>query len=169
MLESIAYGTRRALEGVQAGRHGGESKGVREVVVVGGATKSEIFMGIFADVLGVELVTLDSPNAAMLSAAVVASAGLRISAMAKHAISLVYLIGVREKLTVAVAAEFIGTLVEDAIFEIANDVCSLSLQVEIWPKLARSLFVSAVGTLRTRRDMNSTKRCTLTIFQFIRR
>jgi len=79
MLESIAYGTRRALEGVQAGRHGGESKGVREVVVVGGATKSEIFMGIFADVLGVELVTLDSPNAAMLSAAVVASAGLRIS------------------------------------------------------------------------------------------
>jgi len=113
MLEAIAYGTRSALEGIEYGLADADHKErfVKELVVVGGATRSEFFMQLYADVLGYrsthvtnlpmqetsrllfgccpvlslnlrcKLVTLTSPDAAMLSAAVVASAGCGLSGL----------------------------------------------------------------------------------------
>uniref|UniRef100_A0A7S3YBV3 Carbohydrate kinase FGGY C-terminal domain-containing protein n=1 Tax=Lotharella globosa TaxID=91324 RepID=A0A7S3YBV3_9EUKA len=71
-MESIAFGTRSAFEALH-NTFGDSKQDPRSLVVVGGATRSPFFMQMYADILGVPLKTLSSPDAALLSAAVVAS------------------------------------------------------------------------------------------------
>ncbi|GAB5357886.1 hypothetical protein AAMO2058_000413100 [Amorphochlora amoebiformis] len=91
-LESVAFATRLSVESVSPSSHpkleskdtkaknvGWSEGSVSPLVVVGGATRSSFFMQIYADVLGRELLTLSTSNAALLSAAIVAASGASIS------------------------------------------------------------------------------------------
>ena len=86
-MEAIAFGTRQSLETVQAalGSHNSAALDAKmesdltsrvPLRVVGGAAKSDFFMQLYADVLGRPVVSLASTDAALLSAAVVAAAGV---------------------------------------------------------------------------------------------
>ncbi|MBI3974562.1 MAG: xylulose kinase [Chloroflexi bacterium] len=70
LLEGIAYGTRHILDTLA--RHGYRPT---EVVAAGGATRSRLFMQIYADVCGLPLRTTDVPEASLLGAAIVAALG----------------------------------------------------------------------------------------------
>ena len=75
--------TRAVLEGVAFGladnlalmRSVGIS-GVKEVRVAGGGAKSALWRGILADILGVDLVTVDAPEGAAFGAALLAAVGV---------------------------------------------------------------------------------------------
>jgi len=69
-LESVAFGGRAVLETLrQAGVDG------RELVVTGGAARSDLWMQIHADVLGRPLLRLSSPDPVTLGAAMCAAVG----------------------------------------------------------------------------------------------
>lgn len=70
VLESIAFGTELILEGFR--NHGFEPD---EVVVCGGATRSDLWLQIHADVSGVPLIVTRVPDAPLLGSAVLASVG----------------------------------------------------------------------------------------------
>lgn len=70
VLESIAFGTELILEGFRS--HGFEPD---EVVVCGGATRSDLWLQIHADVAGVPLIVTQVPEAPLLGSAVLASVG----------------------------------------------------------------------------------------------
>jgi ribulose kinase len=82
MLEGVAYGTRAMVDAMVSATARGEDDGganLAELVVVGGATRSPVFMQILADVLGTRLNVPSSAEATLLGAAIVAVAGLAAS------------------------------------------------------------------------------------------
>ena len=70
MMEGIAYGTRAILDTFTANRYA-----VTRIVASGGATRSPLFMQIYADVTGVPIVLTDEPEATLLSSAILAAYG----------------------------------------------------------------------------------------------
>jgi sugar (pentulose or hexulose) kinase len=76
MLEGVAYGTRSMVECMVAATGGSE---LSTLVVVGGATRSAVFMQLLSDVLGRSLTVPSSAEATLLGAAIVAVAGLAAS------------------------------------------------------------------------------------------
>lgn len=71
VLEGVAYGLRDSFELMKASG----LANVTEVRVSGGGTKSKLWQQILADVIGVELVTLNTAEGAAYGAAVLAAAG----------------------------------------------------------------------------------------------
>ncbi|MDQ5853034.1 MAG: FGGY-family carbohydrate kinase, partial [Chloroflexota bacterium] len=70
MMEGIAYGTRTILDTFKANRYT-----VKRIVACGGATRSPLFMQIYADVTGVPIVLTGEPEATLLSSAILAAYG----------------------------------------------------------------------------------------------
>src|SRR5919205_661806 len=70
LMEGIAYGTRAMLDTFTANRYP-----VQRIVASGGATRSPLFMHIYADVTGVPIVLTDEPEATLLSSAILAAYG----------------------------------------------------------------------------------------------
>ncbi|MFN8493096.1 MAG: FGGY family carbohydrate kinase [Caldilineaceae bacterium] len=70
LMEGVAYGMRDILE-----TFAGNDFAVKRVIASGGATRSPLFMQIYADVLGMPLYTTRFPEATMLGSAVVAAVG----------------------------------------------------------------------------------------------
>ncbi len=70
LMEGVAYGMRDILE-----TFAHNNFAVSRVITSGGATRSPVFMQIYADVLGMPLVTTRFPEATMLGSAVVAATG----------------------------------------------------------------------------------------------
>ena len=70
LLEGIAYGTKQILD--LLARHGCRPT---ELVTAGGATRSPLFMQLYADVCGLPIRTAGTTEATLLGSAVVAAAG----------------------------------------------------------------------------------------------
>ncbi len=70
-MEAIAFGTSEILENFAANGLATET-----IVACGGATRSELFMQIYADVCGHTITTAAVPDAPLLGGAIVAAAGL---------------------------------------------------------------------------------------------
>ena len=70
LMEGIAYGMRDIL--ATFAKH---NFAVSRVIASGGATRSPLFMQIYADVLGIPLYTTSFPEATMLGSAVIAAVG----------------------------------------------------------------------------------------------
>ncbi|MCX6047981.1 MAG: FGGY-family carbohydrate kinase [Chloroflexi bacterium] len=70
LMEGVAYGMRDILETFARNNFA-----VSRVIASGGATRSPVFMQIYADVLGLPLYTTRFPEATMLGSAVVAATG----------------------------------------------------------------------------------------------
>ncbi|MBA3947538.1 MAG: xylulose kinase [Herpetosiphonaceae bacterium] len=68
MMEGIAYGTRAILQTFKANNYV-----VKRIVASGGATRSPLFMQIYADVTGVPIVLTEEPEATLLSSAILAA------------------------------------------------------------------------------------------------
>ncbi len=75
LMEGIAYGTHHALETMSD--MGGDVAGV---TACGGATNSDLYMGIISDVCGVPISLTEEPEASLLGCAVLAAAGLGVYA-----------------------------------------------------------------------------------------
>jgi FGGY-family pentulose kinase len=71
LLESVAYGTKHILDTLAV--HGYQPS---ELVVAGGATRSPLFMQIYADVCGLPLKALSVAEASLLGSAAVAATGV---------------------------------------------------------------------------------------------
>jgi FGGY-family pentulose kinase len=71
LMEGVAYGTRQILETLA-----GYGQAAGEVYVCGGATRSEVFMQIYADVCGLPMSVTEVPDAPLLADAIVAATGL---------------------------------------------------------------------------------------------
>ena len=74
VMEGLAYETRRILDVMKSGMN----TQISEVRMYGGSAKSDIWNQIFADVLGLEVRTLDTPETTALGAAICAARGLGI-------------------------------------------------------------------------------------------
>lgn len=72
-MESIAYGIRHIVE-----RLNEHNFSPNEIVVSGGATNSEFFMQVYADVTGLRLHTTAEPEASLLGSAVAAAYGAKL-------------------------------------------------------------------------------------------
>jgi ribulose kinase len=70
LMEGVAYGMRNIIETFT--RHQFQ---VARIIASGGATRSPLFMQIYADVLGMPIYTTRCPEATMLGSAVVAATG----------------------------------------------------------------------------------------------
>ena len=70
-MEGIAYGTRQILETLAGYGHA-----AGEVLVCGGATRSEVFMQIYADVCGLPMAVTEVSDAPLLADAVLCATGL---------------------------------------------------------------------------------------------
>jgi ribulose kinase len=70
LMEGIAYGMQDILE--VFGKH---NVHVARIIASGGATRSPLFMQIYADVLGMPIYTTREPEASLLGSAVVAAVG----------------------------------------------------------------------------------------------
>ena len=73
MMEGIAFGTRQVLEILESRGHSG-----RDVYACGGATRSDTFMQIYADVCGLPIRVTSVPDAPLLGGAVLAFTGLGV-------------------------------------------------------------------------------------------
>ncbi len=71
LMEGVAYGTRQILETLA-----GYGQAAGEVYVCGGATRSDVFMQIYADVCGLPMSVTEVPDAPLLADAIVAATGL---------------------------------------------------------------------------------------------
>ena len=71
LMEGIAYGTRQILETLAGYGHA-----AGEVLVCGGATRSEVFMQIYADVCGLPMAVTEVSDAPLLADAVLCATGL---------------------------------------------------------------------------------------------
>ena len=72
-MEGIAYGLRDILETLE-----NHQLNVSRAIASGGATRSALFMQIYADVLGIPLHVTVEPEASLLGSAVVAAVGAQI-------------------------------------------------------------------------------------------
>ena len=70
LMEGSAYGMRDILE--TFAKH---NFAISRVIASGGATRSPLFMQIYADVLGIPLYTTRFPEATMLGSAIIAAVG----------------------------------------------------------------------------------------------
>ena len=73
LMEGIAYGTHHAIETISS--MGGD---VASVTACGGATNSDLYMGIISDVCGVPISLTEEPEASLLGCAVLAAVGLGV-------------------------------------------------------------------------------------------
>jgi ribulokinase len=73
LMEGVAFGTRRVLD--EMARYGHHP---REIFACGGATRSDLFMQIYADICGVPLSVTQIPDAPLLGDAILAFTGLGI-------------------------------------------------------------------------------------------
>jgi ribulose kinase len=72
-MEGVAYGTRMILETLaQSGTH------TQEITACGGATRSKLFMQIYADICGVPISTTEVADAPLLGDAILAFQGLNV-------------------------------------------------------------------------------------------
>lgn len=73
LMEGVAYGTRMILETLaQSGTH------TQEITACGGATRSKLFMQIYADICGVPISTTEVADAPLLGDAILAFQGLNV-------------------------------------------------------------------------------------------
>jgi ribulokinase/ribulose-phosphate 3-epimerase len=68
LMEAVAFGTRGCLEGLEKAGHPCE-----EIVVAGGATRSDMWLQMHADVTGKPVVVCEFPDAPLLGCAILAS------------------------------------------------------------------------------------------------
>lgn len=80
LMEGIAYGTRQILEIMQtAGGAQQTAGGAQQIIYAcGGATRSPIFMQLYADICGLPIAVLRVPDAPLLGGAIVAATGAGI-------------------------------------------------------------------------------------------
>jgi ribulose kinase len=87
LMEGIAYGMRDILE--VFARH---NFSVSRIIASGGATRSRLFMQIYADVLGKPLYVTREPEASLLGSAIVAAAGAHaytgLAEAARHMVAI---------------------------------------------------------------------------------
>jgi len=75
LMEGIVYGTRQILEIMQ------QAGGAQQIIYAcGGATRSPIFMQLYADICGLPIAVLSVPDAPLLGGAIVAATGAGIYA-----------------------------------------------------------------------------------------
>lgn len=72
MLEAVCYGTRAAVEALAKA---GITRGVTQMAVAGGATRSPLWLQMHADVTGLPVVVGEFDNAPLLGAAMLAAVG----------------------------------------------------------------------------------------------
>lgn len=68
LLESVCFGTRACLEGLEKAGHGCD-----EIVIAGGATRSDLWLQMHADVTGKPVVVCEFADAPLLGCAILAS------------------------------------------------------------------------------------------------
>jgi ribulose-phosphate 3-epimerase len=68
LLESVCFGTRACLEGLERAGHGCD-----EIVIAGGATRSDLWLQMHADVTGKPVVVCEFADAPLLGCAILAS------------------------------------------------------------------------------------------------
>ena len=73
LMEGIAYGLRDILEALESHQFT-----VSRLIASGGATRSKLFMQVYADVIGIPLHVTAEPEASLLGAAVAAAVGAQI-------------------------------------------------------------------------------------------
>lgn len=81
LMEAVCYGTRACIEGLAAAGHGCE-----EIVVAGGATRSDVWLQMHADVMGQRVTVCENSDAPLLGCAILASVGVGIHASVPEAV-----------------------------------------------------------------------------------
>eukprot|EP01041_Mallomonas_annulata_P012183 gene12183-25579_t len=83
LLEAVCMGTRAALEALYAAGYGSVKK---ELLVAGGASRSEFWLQMHADVTGLTVIVGEFDNAPLLGAAILAAVGGRLFTTVEEAV-----------------------------------------------------------------------------------
>ena len=81
LMESVCFGTRACLEGIEKAGHG-----CNEIVIAGGATRSDLWLQMHADVTGKPVVVCEFADAPLLGCAILASVNAGVHANVDEAI-----------------------------------------------------------------------------------
>jgi len=82
LLEAVCLGTRACIQGLEAAGHA-----CREVVLAGGATNSDLWLQLHADVTDKTVVVCENPNAPLLGCAILAAVGVGLYDSVEEAVS----------------------------------------------------------------------------------
>ena len=82
LLEAVCFGTKACLEGLENAGHGCD-----EIVIAGGATRSDLWLQMHADVTGKPVVVCEFADAPLLGCAILASVSAGIHANVNEAIA----------------------------------------------------------------------------------
>lgn len=82
LLEAVCFGTRACIEGLEAAGHGCD-----EIIMAGGATRTELWLQMHADVTGKTVTVRENSDASLLGCAILASVGVGIYKNVPDAVS----------------------------------------------------------------------------------
>ena len=80
-MEAVCFGTRACIDGLEAAGHP-----CSQIVIAGGATRSDLWLQMHADVTGKSVVVCENADAPLLGCAILASVGVGIHASVEDAV-----------------------------------------------------------------------------------
>ena len=152
LLEAVCFGTKACLEGIEQAGHGCD-----EIVIAGGATRSDLWLQMHADVTGKPVVVCEFADAPLLGCAILASVSAGIHESVNDAIQCM----VRKAKTIMPSPEISKTYDElykrvykglgDATRPVAHSIASFARgggQKSKFPTISPSLLASDWSNIR---------------------
>jgi ribulose-phosphate 3-epimerase len=81
LLEAVCFGTRACVEGLASAGHNCD-----EIIIAGGATRSDLWLQMHADVTGKPIVVCENADAPLLGCAILASVGVGVHSSVEEAV-----------------------------------------------------------------------------------